>query len=157
MKFTTSCFVYVKDIAERIKLTEWLKEIGYRVCVCATFYHNNTIRCSMIDRNGVLCPEVHGVPDVDIDGECGLEQFLYENSKSDNPSYNCGNNIEMFKALAAMNDENDREQWFVVDDGFEEEMVCSKSDVDYDYILSCYDHYKATAEEIIEYFKNIGK
>ena len=26
---------------------------------------------------------------------------------------NCGENIEMFKALAAMNSDNDREQWFI--------------------------------------------
>ena len=26
---------------------------------------------------------------------------------------NCGENIEMFKALAAVNSDNDREQWFV--------------------------------------------
>ena len=28
---------------------------------------------------------------------------------------NCGENIEMFKALAAMNSDNDWEQWFVAD------------------------------------------
>lgn len=29
----------------------------------------------------------------------------------------CGTSVELFKALAAMNDENDREQWFVGDNG----------------------------------------
>ena len=31
----------------------------------------------------------------------------------DQDFYNCDENIEMFKALAAMNRDNDREQWFV--------------------------------------------
>lgn len=68
--------------------------------------------------------------------------------------YDASTSVDLFRALAAMNDDNDREQWFVVDDGFQEEMVCSKSDVDYDYILSSYDHRKATTEDIISYFKN---
>lgn len=78
--------------------------------------------------------------------------FVNSNLFSSNPFY-CDNNVDLFKALAAMNDENDREQWFVVDDGFQEEMVCSKSDVDYDYILSSYNHRKATADDIVKYFK----
>ena len=151
MKFTTPCFVYVKDVAERKKLMAQLKVIGYRVCVCSTFYHNNTIHCSMIERNGVLCPEVHGVPDVDIDGEYGLEQFLYENSKSDNPSYNCGNNIELFKALAAMNDGNDREQWFIE----EGRMFKCTSDKINNYSYHWLTTRKATAEEIVEHFKKM--
>lgn len=116
MAFTTSCFVWVEDPAERQKLIEWLEEIGQEFCI-----------------------------------ECN--ELVFSNKYSGLP-FNCGTNVELFKAIAAMNDENDREQWFVVDDGFEEEMVCSKSEVDYDYILSCYDHRKATAEEIISYFKN---
>ena len=66
---------------------------------------------------------------------------------------NCNADVELFKALAAMNDENDLEQWFVVDDCFDKEFVCSKDEVDYDFMLSCYDYRKATAEEIVEYFK----
>lgn len=152
MKFTTPCFVRVENAAKRKELKEWLKEIGYRVCVCTTFYRNNTIRCIMIDRNGTLCPEVHAIPDIDIDGECGLEQFLYENSKSDNPSYNCGNNIEMFKALAAMNDENDNEQWFIGKNGF---MMRGRRGLDEHTFNKIFR--KATANEIVEYFKKREK
>ena len=37
-----------------------------------------------------------------------IGQFKAENAESRNPSYDCGENVELFKALAAMNDENDR-------------------------------------------------
>lgn len=45
-----------------------------------------------------------------------IGQFKAENAESRNPSYDCGENVELFKALAAMNDENDREQWFIAEE-----------------------------------------
>lgn len=131
MTFTTPCFVRVEDAAEREKLIEWMKDIGY---------------------------EYVKPPKEELFGHkvvCDLSCFGTshdEHTFATAEYIDAGTSVDLFRALAAMNDENDREQWFVVDDGFEEEMVCSKSDVDYDYILSCYDHRKATAEEIVEYF-----
>lgn len=156
MAFITPCFVRVEDAAERKKLIEWLDEIGYHVCSCCKYDGWNTLDCGPVDRGDVTF-EVHGVPDNDEKSGYNVELFKYENSHKEHPAYDCGDNIDCFRALAAMNDENDREQWFVVDDGFQEEMVCSKSDVDYDYILSSYDHRKATADEIVKYFKKIYK
>lgn len=136
MAFTTPCFVRVEDAAERKKLIELLKRIGWRFRGIAS-----------PEKKYVVADAHHQTVTTWVLDEWGAERF-------ENIGYIfCGTNVELFKALAAMNDENDREQWFVVDDGFEEEMVCSKSEVDYDYILSCYDHRKATAEEIVEYFK----
>lgn len=137
MAFTTPCFVRVEDREERKKLIELLKRIGWRFRGIAS-----------PEKKYVVADAHHQTVTTWVLDEWGAERF-------ENIGYIfCGTNVELFKALAAMNDENDREQWFVVDDGFEEEMVCSKSEVDYDYILSCYDHRKATAEEIISYFKN---
>lgn len=136
MAFTTPCFVRVEDREERKKLIELLKRIGWRFRGIAS-----------PEKKYVVADAHHQTVTTWVLDEWGAERF-------ENIGYIfCGTNVELFKALAAMNDENDREQWFVVDDGFEEEMVCSKSEVDYDYILSCYDHRKATAEEIVEYFK----
>lgn len=126
MTFTTPCFVRVEDAAERKKLIEWLGGIGYA-------------HLPFISESDKISTDANGM--------------IWLTDANRGGAYDCGTNVELFRALAAMNDENDREQWFVVDDGFEEEMVCSKSEVDYDYILSCYDHRKATAEEIVEYFK----
>lgn len=136
MAFTTPCFVRVEDAAERKKLIEWLEGIGYEY-----------VQPPKEDRLGrkVICESLYA-------GLAHDEQIFASADYID-----AGTSVELFRALAAMNDENDREQWFVVDDGFEEEMVCSKSEVDYDYILSCYDHRKATAEEIVEYFKKREK
>lgn len=127
MAFTTSCFVRVDGPEKLKKLIECLEGIGYKK---AGRFHGEYV----IATGGNIYTAV-------------IVRAL-------DPFIDCGTNVELFRALAAMNDENDREQWFVVDDGFEEEMVCSKSEVDYDYILSCYDHRKATTEEIISYFKN---
>ena len=132
MAFTTPCFVRVEDAAERKKLLEWCNDVigrsGEKDCT-----YGDVVLCI---KDTTYC--------------CSYEEAEFV---AGDTTIDCGTNVDLFRALAAMNDDNDREQWFVVDDGFEEEIVCSKSEVDYDYILSCYDHRKATAEEIVEYFK----
>lgn len=132
MAFTTPCFVRVEDAAEREKLIEWCNDVIGRTGD-EDYTYGDVVLCI---KDTTYC--------------CCYEEAEF---MSYDATIDCGTNVDLFRALAAMNDENDREQWFVVDDGFEEEMVCSKSEVDYDYILSCYDHHKATAEEIVEYFK----
>lgn len=132
MAFLTPCFVLVEDQAERKKLIEWCNDVIGRTGD-EDYTYGDVVLC-IKDTTYCCCYEE--------------TEFVANDTTID-----CGTSVDLFRALAAMNDENDREQWFVVDDGFEEEMVCSKSEVDYDYILSCYDHRKATAEEIVEYFK----
>ena len=62
--------------------------------------------------------------------------------------------IEAFKALAAMNDENDLEQWFVVEHtGSADELVLADSEDALAYIQSGDGWRKASVEEIIEHFK----
>jgi len=72
----------------------------------------------------------------------------------------CGTNIELFRALAAMNDTNDREQWFV----YPECDLWHKSDsakfktltVSWEEGLTNARPFfrKATSEEIVDHFKN---
>ena len=142
MAFTTPCFVRVEDPEEREKLIEWLEGTGYIFNDCFIGARDCAVS-KYLKQFYVIAGDPH------ISRMCKALD-----SKPEYGNYiDAGTSVDLFRALAAMNDENDREQWFVVDDGFEEEMVCSKSEVDYDYILSCYDHRKATAEEIVEYFK----
>ena len=115
MKFTTPCFVRVEDAEKRKELTEWLKGIGYYVCSCCLFDGCNTLHCRGIDRLKIAY-EVHGICDYDEETRYSIGQFKAENAESRNPSYDCGENVELFKALAAMNDENDREQWFIAEE-----------------------------------------
>ncbi len=74
--------------------------------------------------------------------------------------YDCGTNVELFKALAAMNDSNDREQWFITD---QDEWFVSGYDDQYRHLcnrtidgvkIGPRTVRKATTEEIVEHFKN---
>lgn len=163
MTFTTPCFVRVEDPAEREKLIEWLEEIGYHVCSCCKYDGWNTLDCGPVDRGDVTF-EVHGVPDNDEESGYNVELFKYENSHKEHPAYDCGDNIDCFRALAAMNDENDREQWFVVlkrvkviDIEYNDEFWIYDAGKmffnDVDQCLSKEFFRKATADEIVKYFK----
>lgn len=155
MKFTTPCFVRVEDAEKRKELTEWLKAIGYHVCSCCLFDGWNTLRCGTINRIQTDY-EVHGTPNSDEDTWCDIEWFKAENAMKERPDIDCGENIELFKALAAMNDENDREQWFT--DTADDFCLCSSDRWSDEWQKENFEKYycywrKATAEEIIGHFK----
>lgn len=171
MKFTTPCFVCVKDVDKRNELTEWLEGIGYHVCSCCLFDGWNTLHCCLIHRVvGGWQSEVHGVCDYDEETRYSIDLlFKAENADSKYPSIDCGENVELFKALAAMNDENDREQWFTNGEDWALSMYndfdgcmttaaeCEAGNVGcYTYCEEC-GFRKATAEEIVEYFKTKKK
>lgn len=91
------------------------------------------------------------------------------NRPYNSPNYDCGENVELFKALAAMNDENDRDQWFTNGEDWALSMYndfdgcmttaaeCEAGNVGcYTYCEEC-GFRKATAEEIVEYFKTKKK
>ena len=133
MTFTTPCFVRVENPEKRKELTEWLNNIGRR----PTSYSES-------DRSPWFIAYATG-------------RFSQTNGFHSHPEMaqkngyiNCGKNIELFKALAAMNDENDREQWFVE----EGRMFKCTSDKINGYSYHWMTTRKATAEEIVEYFKN---
>lgn len=129
MKFTTPCFVRVKDGRE--ELLTWLEHIGYD---CSTArvdveYYGKTEPVFMVVNGGDFRIQ-HNRP------------MLIE-------EHDCGTDIELFKALAAMNAENDREQWFIE----EGRMFKCTSDKLHNYSYHVLYTRKATAEEIIEHFK----
>ncbi len=152
MTFTTPCFVRVENPEKRKELIEWLERIGYHVCSCCLFDGWNTLHCRGIDRLKIAY-EVHGICDYDEETRYSIDQFKAENADSKHPAVDCGENIELFKALAAMNYENYREQWFVE----EGRMFKCTSDKINGYSYHWPTTRKATAEEIVEYFKNNGK
>ena len=159
MAITTPCFVRVDDAEERKKLIEWLKEIGHNVCDCCLFDGWNTIHCNPLLHDSTF--DVHGVPDNDIESGYNVEIFKHENSLKDRPSYDCGANVQLFRALAAMNDENDLEQWFVVKKNISDyydidDIIYQKGDMFFNESgepLVEKNFRKATADEIVEYFK----
>ena len=132
MTFTTPCFVRVENPEKRKELIEWLEGIGYRL-----EYLRNDGVIVLTSENRVY---VYG-------------EALYRVIKVDYDTIDCGENTELFKALAAMNDENDREQWFT--DGYHLELCpTNKADMVAWHMMYRTKPRKATAEEIVEYFKN---
>lgn len=131
MTFTTPCFVRVENPEKRKELIEWLEGIGYKL-----EYLRNDGVIVLTSENRVY---VYG-------------EALYRVIKVDYDAIDCGTDIKLFKALAAMNEENDREQWFVSNEG-SEWAICKKTLNVYSGVLCR----KATAEEIVEYFKNNEK
>lgn len=139
MKFTTPCFVRVEDAEKRKELAVWLSSIGRYVspAVTSSDYH----------KDWVIVTEPY---DPDLDGYVGI---WAKTPKS--PAFiDCGENIELFKALAAMNDENYNEQYFVTELAGSSYCVHKNRNTNLAYSLTCR---KATVAEIIEYFKKSGK
>ncbi len=135
MKFTTPCFVRVEDVEKRKELVEWLEWIGYRYCVgCVNA--RSAISSPLIPYVGVSSRAETGF----------VECFL----QCPEEGMDCGENIELFKALAAMNDENDHYQWFVAT--LKPERLVLNNSMDDNRLFAEPLFRKATAEEIIEYF-----
>ena len=123
MTFTTPCFVRVENPEKRKELIEWLEGIGY---THFPFIHDSCLIAT--DSDGRIW-----LTDANRDG-----------------AYDCQTNTDLFKALAAMNYENYREQWFVEEGKM---FKCTSDKID-NYPYNWPNTRKATAEEIIEYFKN---
>lgn len=148
MKFTTPCFniyiqVRVEDVKKRKELIGWLFSIGYALCG------------HLIGMDGETPVVVAAFGKFDL--------WVRTHYKSET-CFDCGENIELFKALAAMNDENDLDQWFINDAyaniGCVMWHLCDEKKFKHYYvdwedgatdIRS--DFRKATVEEIIEQFK----
>ncbi len=144
MTFTTPCFVRIENPEKRNNLREWAKNIGY----------------NFVDVAGIESDYSDPQPYIEVFPHSFRSTTPQGNSfyVASRKAIDCGENIELFKALAAMNDENDQEQWFIVEHtGSDEEMVFADSENALAYIQSGDGYRKATAEEIIEYFKNNGK
>lgn len=152
MAFTTPCFVRVEDPAEREKLIEWLEYIGHDVCICCHFEKHNTLYCDPLLKATF---DVHGFPDKEEAIGFTIERLKRENALKEYPSYDCGTNVELFRALAAMNVENDREQWFTNGRGYF--VKCPDAVVTKRIIPSYSDFRKAKVHEIIQLFKTMKK
>lgn len=134
MAFTTPCFVRVEDAAERKKLIEWLEGIGYT-------------HLPFISESDKISTDANGM--------------IWLTDANRGGAYDCGTNVSLFRALAAMNDENDREQWFVVKKDISDyydidDIIYQKGDMFFNASGQplVEKHFrKATAEEIVEYFK----
>lgn len=142
IKFITPCFVRVKDAKKRTDLFKWLFDIGY------AGRHQINMANSII---------VVGLEDGCVDVvHCNTSDGLAAYGLIDS-----GENIGLFKALAAMNDENDLNQWYVCDvpywcDLRQGDWVIKRDTMDHTTFFPSVFH-KATVAEIIEHFKKREK
>lgn len=108
MSFTTRCFIR-KNSKE---LQNKLADIGYIICRCANFTNSEWLNTLPI--NGT----VHGkgyfdaemeFPDWTVEKE--LNRFVIENPSC----MDCGTNEDLFLAVAALREDSDIYQWFIMD------------------------------------------
>ena len=149
MSFTTRCFIR-KNSKE---LQEKLADIGYSICRCVNFTNAEWLNTLTI--NGT----VHGkgyfdeemeFPDWTLEKE--LNRFVNEN-----PNYiDCGENEELFLAIAALRDDSNDNQWFVWDDDDDcdddESDKFKKFDDNPNWNWWIFECHKATVEELIKHF-----
>lgn len=144
MTFTTPCFVRVENPEKRKELIEWLEGIGYKFLMRGL--ESNVLYVDVT--SGCLL--------------CAFESPVTQSEMVSKGYIDCGDNIELFKALAAMNDENDRKQWYAYTEYPTNEgkngvrKFVFNEPARFDSFVDVPSGYyrKATAEEIVEYFKN---
>lgn len=145
MTFTTPCFVRVENPEKRKELIDWLEGIGYRL---EYLRHDGVIVLTSENRVYVYGEAVHEI------------------IKSDYDTIDCGENTELFNALAAMTDGPEcTEQYlmptanlYILKRGKIKQLAAKGELLHNDVIVKCGGVFsslrKATAEEIVEYFKN---
>lgn len=128
--FEIPCFVQIEDKDKRKDVYNYLHEIGYKKS----------------DRN---CWELNKIIIARITHIQTSMGFM-------NRSFiDCGTNIPMFKALAALRDDSDYMQWFT--DDYRLEWVRCNIDEPFEcciYPADVCDWHKATPAEIVEHFKD---
>lgn len=157
--FTTKCFIR-KNTPE---LQDKLKKLGYHICSCCKFKDNIWLHNFISDEHDRY--EIHGLGawDVEDSQEEVLNLYLIGNAEHPNPAIDCGENEELFLALAALRDDTDKYQWFIYNS-----MDCTVEKLRNFYWFKCEEDKiedmmywdcaylnctKATVEELIEHFK----
>ena len=128
MNFKYSAFVKIADSQKRKEVIEFLEGLGYEL----------DYNCN---KSGTVIIKTY---------EKCIYNILYPSNYKDGVTFDCGENIELFEAIAAINDENDFMQWFVSFDYGEDWMLSFQERL---YINNT-DWRKATPEQLIEYFKD---
>lgn len=144
MKFLVSCYTDINGIS----LRNYLNNLGYELCPRV---ENGDLTCYLIAN------------------EFGRSGYISSSPKSievlDNRSVDCRGRYDMFKALVALNDTNDKNQWFISTGGYNEGcwINCPMDSIE-DYIKFSSDaniafntFRKATVDEIVVKFNERPK
>ena len=139
--FTTKCFIRKNTPELRGKL----KKMGYRVCRCA----EETTAVYLMAGHG----DIHAVHDESVD------IFEDEVKSGTCKLVDCGDNEQLFIAIAAMRDDTDKDQLFTngIDWAIKREAARNLGLPGFEYLSFPRDVntplHKATIEEIMEQFK----
>lgn len=99
-----------------------LHKLGYDICGCCNFVDAKWLETSITKLLSIKDkPSVHSIGYEDeelnyngidtVDKRCNL--FLENNENSKNKAIDCGENEDLFLAIAALRDDSDYMQWFV--------------------------------------------
>ena len=148
--FTSSCFIRKNTSELRAKLVK----MGHTICPCCEFDNADWLKVSC---NPGLYRSVHGVGYTD-ETYHQTQKEIFNDFLTTTKFIDCGENEELFLALAALRDDTDKNQYF----------ICTKTytdgfDITHDkgYFAKCLTDNissqkywrKATVEELIEHFK----
>ena len=151
--FTTPCFVKIEDAQERADLIKWLEGIGYTFNVC----HKNAYEVAISPHSTTKVIKV----------ERRAESSFIDALESTDTGIDCGTNIDLFKAIAALRDDSDTMQFFRITDLSTGNIVDKCVRLTYGKRVSkkrfnlnrCHDYLikKLSPQELIEYFKTLKK
>lgn len=137
--FTTPCFIRKNTPS----ILEYLTSLGYKNDYYP-YSKGNTIRCHVFGNKARFQTFGNFEADADI--------------RLENESIDCGNNEELFKAIAALQDDSDYMQWFTSKIGIwwvlcKDETFAVDSVQAKDFNYTKQPLHKATIKELIEHFK----
>ena len=157
MAFIQPCFIRKNTPEIRKKL----EELGHTICDCCKFDGADWLHITAIKD---IYRTVHGIGFLDEEiAIYGLvtQEDIFNRFLKTTKSVDCGTNEELFLALAALRDDSDYMQWFIMDcdvylhinkgDWFISTDINKGKHIG-TQIDPMYCH-KATVEEIIEHFK----
>ena len=145
MAFIQPCFIRKNTP----KLRKKLEELGYTNGAWESPHFEYPYLMCFPNRNfGLFRGE--GFYITEDDYKCDGKRWTYNPPKE---YIDCETNEELFLALAALRDDTDEKQWFIMEYGFQKTWVFSETkqfDTNQPFTIKVY---KATVEELIEHFK----
>lgn len=121
------------------ELREKLSDLGYKIAPYQYFEER---------KRGILCRPALAVGVPDDCTDFNLDEYLKNNPQI----IDCGKNEDLFLAIAALRDDSDIYQWFVVE-GVDGKKFIRSVENSFTYDAAHNVWHKATVEELINYFK----
>ena len=151
MGFIQPCFIR-KNSKE---LRDKLEKLGHTICKCCEFDGADWLKVSC---NAKMQYSVHGIGYTEKEGEIYgdiTQEEVFKYFLKTTTSIDCGENEELFLALAALRDDSDYMQWFTYNNYWHKCLGNNFSKYAADWILfpDADVWHKATIEEIIQHFK----